>query len=311
LVSQILPIPRSALRFRFSSRTDGGVHVLVAVNLPDKPSHLTGVAASSPPDHDQLELLRLSSIRRSISNSRLPTDISISHVSICHRDPNFDPRQGVQRKQYSYTVKCRQKVQHLLSSSGGPDTILSALDPPTVWICPWSLDDSDFDTWCQQLSGTHDYTAFCHKAVRRLQQPGLQQQHESVAKTNVLTVTKFFCERQEQPLHQVSSSSVAASEAAAAATTTTTTTTAQSHATEPVVVTARFVIEAQGFRRSMIRNLIGFLVDLACGAIKDEAMIQNLLQELIWLGMEDVATLVHQAPACGLCLEHVWYADEP
>jgi tRNA U38,U39,U40 pseudouridine synthase TruA len=80
-----------------------------------------------------------------------------------------------------------------------------------------------------------------------------------------------------------------------------------------VVVTARFVIEAQGFRRSMIRNLFGFLVDLArgAGAIKDDAMIQNLLQELIWLGMEDVATLVHQAPACGLCLEHVWYADEP
>ena len=57
----------------------------------------------------------------------------------------------------------------------------------------------------------------------------------------------------------------------------------------------------QGFRRSMVRNLIGFLVDVSRGQV-DESIFKEL-----WSGDDAVALKINSAPACGLCLEHVQY----
>jgi tRNA pseudouridine(38-40) synthase len=68
----------------------------------------------------------------------------------------------------------------------------------------------------------------------------------------------------------------------------------------PVLV-VRFHVIAKGFRRGMVRNLVGFVVDLCRGHVSESVF------ESIWTGADEVARLVHSAPPFGLCLEHVEY----
>ena len=66
----------------------------------------------------------------------------------------------------------------------------------------------------------------------------------------------------------------------------------------------RFVVEAKGFGRSQVRNMVGFLVEACRGSFEDLESNQG------WLWEEDPDRLAKQipsAPACGLCLEHVMY----
>ena len=355
---------RSDMEFKFSSRTDAGVHArgqVVAVNLPT-------VTLFQEPQSGKTSLLRKPSIMQSIQksiNSRLPKDISISYVSLC-TDPNFNPRYGVQRKQYSYTIKyLRRQSNHQLDNTisspngknndivSGPQLIRSALptnsNQSTTWICPWMIDDSQFDTYCDWLSGRHDYTVFCHKSVRRKQQQqrgqeqGQNQQRETIRTevmdhddadkdSNVLTITKFTCERddtshvlqQQNRQQHVKSITIQYEDQATLEDDNHNDGGRSKSSDEPVVevVTATFRIEAKGFRRSMIRNLIGFIVDLGRGEIPcpftttidndDDIKSANSspslsLRDRIWTGSEDIAKLVNQAPACGLCLEYVQY----
>lgn len=234
---------RSELQLRFSGRTDAGVHAVgqvLAVSFPDT-------------------LGELWCIRRSI-NSRLPVDVSVQTISLC--DKLFDPRFQVKRKQYSYTLKYRRKVHSngelLPVCSSGPHTIRSGLDPSTLWVCPWSLDDSKLDEFCAKLTGNHDYSAFVHHKARR-------------DKSNVMTVEKLVCEQLNETKE------------------------------DAPVVTVRMVVEAKGFRRSMVRNLVGFLVDVCRGEVEESIF------ETLWTGTDEVAEKVHSAPACGLCLEHALY----
>jgi len=71
------------------------------------------------------------------------------------------------------------------------------------------------------------------------------------------------------------------------------------HETSDQIVTVQFRLEAKGFGRSMVRNLVGFVVDVSRGHVD-----ANVVGE-IWSA--DNADLVHSAPASGLCLEKVWF----
>jgi tRNA pseudouridine38-40 synthase len=247
-LEQYSGLGRSDLKLRFAGRTDAGVHSrgqILVVSLPADDNNNVG------------ELWR---IRKSI-NSRLPVDISIEEVSLCD-NVNLDPRRDVKLKQYSYTIKYRRKIfvnsELLPICSSGPHTIRSALDPPTVWVCPWALEDSKLDDLSQKLTGEHDYSAFVNRKARR-------------DKENILTVEKLVCE----PINKTDE--------------------------EAPVMTIRLVVEAKGFRRSMVRNLVGFIVDVCRGAVEE-----SIFDEL-WTGSDEVANKIHSAPACGLCLEHVLY----
>ena len=70
---------------------------------------------------------------------------------------------------------------------------------------------------------------------------------------------------------------------------------------EVPAVTVKFVLEAEGFRRSMVRNLIGFVVDVSRGKL-DMNIIETVLS-----GTDEAADLVNAAPASGLCLAKVEY----
>lgn len=204
-------------------------------------------------------------IRRAL-NSRLPVDISVEEVNLCSNDA-FDPRTDVIRKQYSYTIKYRRRREGEapLICDSGINTVRSALDSPCLWVCPWSLDDSRMPELCSILKGEHNFRNFVHKSDRN------ERDH-----TMTLERMEF------QQLSVESYGSVAFP-----------------------VVTARVVVEAKGFRRSMVRNLVGFCVDVCRG---DEGLKQVDLSNDLWKDSgDDMADKIHAAPASGLCLERVHY----
>jgi tRNA pseudouridine38-40 synthase len=67
------------------------------------------------------------------------------------------------------------------------------------------------------------------------------------------------------------------------------------------IVNCKFTFEAKGFRRSMVRNLVGFIVDVGRG-------LRNMDDfTAIWTGTDEAAKLVCSSPASGLCLAKVHY----
>lgn len=67
------------------------------------------------------------------------------------------------------------------------------------------------------------------------------------------------------------------------------------------ILTMRFTLEASGFRRYMIRYLIGYLVDV-CRNVPNVPDLPDVLQP-----SDATAMKINAAPACGLCLESVTY----
>lgn len=254
-LEQYTGLNRDILRVRFAGRTDGGVHAtgqVIAISLPES---VVPVANHRKDD----ELWR---IRKSI-NSRLPDDISVQEVHSLADNPGFDPRKDAIRKRYSYTLKFRRKVlddngELLPICTSGPNCIRSGLDPKTLWISPWTLDDSNMERFCHLLTGEHDYSAFVHKKSRR-------------EKENILSVDSFSYECLDKTTE------------------------------EAPILTIRFQVEAKGFRRGMVRNLVGFVVDLCRGQLSESVF------DTIWSGTDEAARSVNSAPPFGLCLEHVSY----
>lgn len=200
-------------------------------------------------------------IHRSI-NSRLPVDISIKDVSLC-KNQNFDPRNDAQRKQYIYKIKYRRNVQ----SENGDLLPICSSGPHTIRT---GLDPSDIwiNPWALDDLKLEEY---CQRLTGNHDYSAFVHKRARRDKDNVLTVDKLAVERLNETQE------------------------------DAPIVTIRFVVEAKGFRRSMIRNLVGFLVDLCRGAVEESVFDQ------LWTGKDEVASKINSAPACGLCLEHVEY----
>jgi tRNA U38,U39,U40 pseudouridine synthase TruA len=189
---------------------------------------------------------------------------------------------------------------------------------------PWALDDSIFPQLCETLRGTHDYSVFVHKQVR-------------YDKSQVMTIDSIDFEiiteqriphEQYNPVDKTPTTPpVDDKESSSSSKTTTATTDA---AATVQVVTARLVFRAKGFRRTMVRNLVGFCVDRCRGA---PALLAQSVDTTttttttppstttssstwndnqLWTfdndnRREQVASKIHAAPASGLCLDHVLY----
>ena len=219
-------------------------------------------------------------VQRAI-NSRLPPDICVGSVSLCQpkgENAPFEPRQNVKLKQYTYQMRFRKKNKLRLGAeampicNSGPHTLRRAMDPPHLWICPWALDESLLSPLCSTLIGRHDFTCFVHK-------------HDRKAKNNIieLKTMHFDCLSNK---HTSFDSSESSGERGAS------------------VCDVKFTLEAPGFRRSMARNLVGFVVDVCRGKCSMEDV------NLVLNGNEEHASLVNCVPACGLCLSKVVYEKE-
>eukprot|EP00980_Cylindrotheca_fusiformis_P024381 scaffold11809_cov128-Cylindrotheca_fusiformis.AAC.20 len=167
----------------------------------------------------------------------------------------FDPREDVKWKRYSYTLKYRRRVIRK-----GELLPICSSGPNTVRC---ALDPSAVWVvpWALDDSKLEE---FCHKLTGTHDYSVFVHKQARRDKSNVLTVNKLSCER-------ISETNEAAP-----------------------VVTVRFDVESKGFRRSMVRNLIGFLVDI-CHGVVDESVFQDL-----WSGDDELAAKLNMAPACVL-----------
>ena len=216
--------------------------------------------------HSQDNNVDCITLRKSL-NSRLPVDISIQQVVRCN-NPNFCPRRGVQRKQYFYTIKYRRKVYNSA-------TLLPICEsgPQTIRSaldpsCLWLC------PWALEGSEMNVLTRFL-QGHHNYQ--AFVHKEDRAARDHVLTIDRIVFEMVSEFYDE-----------------------------QAPIVTGRFLFQAKSFRRSMIRNLVGFCVDVCRG--REDVGNSDWIE--LWSGNEDIAAKIHAAPARGLCLDHVGYNND-
>ena len=225
-------------------------------------------------------------IRRAI-NSRLPKDIAVRSCRLLPPPPPggrpFEARHDVQNKRYTYRLRFHRK-QHVSVPSddgsqrkiiapicqSGPNTIRRAHDPSNVWICPWALDVELVEKVCNLLKGQHDFSSFVVKTDRRSRDNNIDLRRFSVC----------YKDPEDNDDDDGSNDKID---------------------TADVPCDATFTLEAGGFRRQMVRRLIGYAVDVARGHCSLDSIGEVLK------GSDEAAQEVNAAPACGLCLSKVEY----
>lgn len=193
-------------------------------------------------------------------NSRLPYDISVKALQLCC--PTLEPRKACTRKKYSYTIRFRRLS---MDEHGQPLPICLKGGPHCIRSahdapCLWICPWALDDTMIQSV---------CHKLTGTHDYSAFIHKSDRQNHNNVKDVTQFELEVLQETCEHVP------------------------------IITARFWLEARGFGRSMVRNLVGFVVDVSRGMIDIEKV------EQMWTAAN--AGLVNAAPATGLCLEQVWF----
>lgn len=246
-------------------------------------------------------------IRRAIS-TRLPKDIVLRSIRIWNGSAPFEARQHVKCKTYIYKLRFRcNKMMHPICNAG-PHLLRRLNDQNTVWLSPWPLDKDILDKACQPFVGTHDFSNFVHKAelkdgngnssrpalVRRRERYKQEQQEEDKnSEDSKYLMNLFEFSVHLQPTNELDTSL-------------------------PPVVDATFTLKAKGFHRSQVRNLVGFVVDVARGECNLDDARALLMEEKnddennnrVDEDCHKALPTVNSAPACGLCLANVEYEHD-
>eukprot|EP00536_Pseudo-nitzschia_multiseries_P004792 jgi/Psemu1/318510/estExt_fgenesh1_pm.C_820017 len=269
-------LDRIKLKVRFAGRTDGGVHArgqVVVVSLPQT-IELGDESIDNDYDKRGKSADQLWKIRKSL-NSRLPNDISIEHVSKCE-NKGFDPRMDAKRKQYSYSLRYRQMVTVGIQNGNNKDED-NKIHPICLKGGPQLLRtalDSNRVWICPWALDDSKLKHYCQLLIGGHDFSAFVHKEARKIRDNWMTVHRLDYERVKfrddaAPIWEV-----------------------------------RFLVEAKGFGRSQVRNMVGFLVDACRGVFKDLEPYDD------WIWKEDtdrLAKRIQSAPACGLCLEHVVY----
>lgn len=193
-------------------------------------------------------------------NSRLPLDVSVRTAERC--SPAFNPRKACVRKQYTYTVR----------------------------FCPLQRDDQTGEVLPISKAGPHGIRTahdspclwICPWALDADLMPSICKDLSGTHDYSAFIHKDDRTSRDYTiglPIFEFD---------------------ILNETKEPIPsVTARFRLEAKSFGRAMVRNLVGFVVDVSRGKVPIENVPQMFNVEK--------NNLVCSAPASGLCLEHVWY----
>lgn len=211
-------------------------------------------------------------VRKSI-NSRLPRDLCIDDVSTC--DPSFDPRKDVVLKQYSYIMRYFRRNEDLKGNVANAAPVTFKGGPELLRS---AFDDGRcwLVPWALDDSKLEDY---CKLLSGDHDFTAFVHKNCRTERDNCKPVTRFACKHLQTAVQEGGAT----------------------------VCDVRFEVESQGFGRSQIRNFVGFIVDLCRGSIQDYDTVED------WLWKTDpakVSNMINAAPACGLCLEWVKYADK-
>lgn len=271
-------LERRDLKARFAGRTDAGVSArgqVVAVSLPS--SSLGKDCNTDGKNKADAVTEPLWKIRKSI-NSRLPNDISIENVSQCINE-SFDPRLDAKSKQYSYTLRYRE-LATIVASEGEPrndDTNDKYINPICLKGGPHLLRsamDSSRVWICPWALDDSKLKRYCDLLIGTHDYSAFVHKEARKTRDNQMTVNRFDYE------------------------------TVKFRDDSVPIWEVRFLVEAKGFGRSQVRNMVGFLVDACRGSFED----QELFPDWLWRqDPESLARQINSAPACGLCLEHVNY----
>lgn len=204
-------------------------------------------------------------------NSRLPMDISVDEVESLGEDENLvlDPRHDVIMKTYSYTIKYRRKV--MVEDADGTK-VLSPLCQLGSYSFQHALDSPCLWLCPWPLDDSH-LGELCKQLQGKHNYRAFVHRNNRDDQSQVLTI------------HKISVTSKYLTDEIA-----------------PVVET-RFELQAKGFRRAMVRNLVGYCVDVCRGLER----VVELDWDQIWSGTDSVGERINAAPASGLCLEYVLY----
>jgi tRNA pseudouridine(38-40) synthase len=244
-------------------------------------------------------------IRRAIS-TRLPTDIVIRSIRIWNGSVPFEARQNVACKTYIYRLRFRciayetakskegQANMHPICNAG-PHLLRRLNDHNTVWLSPWPLDKDKIRLACEPFVGRHNFYNFVHKAERKESngnsRPSLVRRRERYQQSTSNAdeengEDKYLMDLFEFNVHLQPEE--------------------EPDKTLPPIIDATFTLKAKGFHRSQVRNLVGFVVDVARG----ERSVDDAKVLLVESGdANDTKSLptVNSAPASGLCLANVEY----
>jgi tRNA U38,U39,U40 pseudouridine synthase TruA len=272
------------------------------------------------------ELIDQWQIRRAIT-TRLPPDIVLRSVRIwaapgVPQQQNFEPRKKIACKVYTYQLRFRSCSLAQFKSNdskmemenkdtnrnihpickAGPHLLRRINDQNTIWLCTWPLDPALLRPACKAFVGNHDFINFVHKEERK----------KATSNNNKKNQAFSVDEKKSKSPHEidlfefnVDSSFERADEI---------------DPSVPPVINATFTLKAKGFHRSMVRNLVGFVVDVARGfrSVHDIPMLllekeseteSETCRPMMGSNEKAFTGMVNSAPACGLCLANVEFEN--
>ena len=269
------------LRVRGAGRTDKGVHALGQVVAFDyymnrQFDKVDGVCSCVLKDCN----LSSVAIARAI-NSYLPDDIVIrSGCVIPSKYYPFEARRNITLKQYIYFIRFLSSDQ-CDSDSIGVNSFRRAFGP-RCWNCPWMLNVKKIQEACNALEGKHDFALFTHRRDRF----NKQKLTDLIRfRAEILDSINIFGNINDSRTDLFGSH-------------------------QPILM--KFTAEAEGFRRGMVRHLVGYVVDFARGIINDEYSPKNIFKKSSINGAfksNREGAQISSAPACGLYLAKVDFAD--
>ena len=236
-------------------------------------------------DKKDLNVKNLRALLRAF-NSYLPDDVVVRSIQRCRT--NLQPRKEPSWKTYVYRIRYESidgnngkgtDVEEQEIKYGGRLSIRSPFDNTFTWTCPWPLDSLILEEMCQTLSGEHDYSNFVHKKERN-------------NKSNVMKVNIWL--EKEKPQQQEGNEPTKSNDPI------------MGSFSSSICTVNIHCKSKDGFRRSMVRNLVGFIVDMSRNKLGDR---KDEIMNNIFVADNATADLVHSAPACGLCLEKVDFID--